>query len=164
MTKKIALLIAFGCLFSTAIAQDKFNFYQPKADAQKEIEQAIAQAQQENKHILLEIGGNWCSWCKLFYDLTTTDENLKTFLSENYVVVPVNYSKENWNTAVLEKLDFPQRFGMPVFVVLDKNGQRLHTQNSGYLEEGKGHSPKKVMEFLQHWSPNALNPAHYQKK
>jgi hypothetical protein len=34
------------------------------------------------------------------------------------------------------------------FTIIDL-GRRLHTQNSGYLEEGKGHSKAKGMEFFK---------------
>ncbi|HSI90563.1 MAG TPA: hypothetical protein VK927_05565, partial [Adhaeribacter sp.] len=66
--------------------------------------------------------------------------------------------------ALLKELDYPQRFGFPVFVVLNEKGQRLHTQNSAYLEEDKGYSRKKVLEFLQQWSKPALDPANYPEK
>src|SRR5690606_4113746 len=118
-------------------------------------------AKQENKHVFIQIGGNWCGWCKMFHELTTTDEELKNYIAENYEVVHVNYSKENENKKVLAELGYPQRFGFPVFVILDGNGVRIHIQNSGYLEEGQGHSKKKVMEFLQQWSPAALKAENY---
>ena len=149
--------------FQIAQAQEKFNAYNPEADAKKDIENAVVQAKANDKHILIQIGGNWCGWCKLFHDLTTTDEELKAYIAENFEVVHLNYSKENQNLDVLEALEFPQRFGFPVFVVLDGKGKRIHTQSSGYLEEGKGHSKKLVMEFLQSWSPGALNPENYKK-
>jgi len=95
--------------------------------------------------------------------LTNSDEGLKNYIAENYEVVLVNYSKENENLDVLEKLRFPQRFGFPVFVVIDENGTIIHTLNSAYLEEGKGHSQKKVLEFLRHWSPPALKAENYKK-
>jgi hypothetical protein len=63
----------------------------------------------------------------------------------------------------LKQLEYPQRFGFPVFVILNEDGKRLHTQNSGYLEEGKGHDRMKVLTFLQQWSPEALNPELYNK-
>jgi len=63
--------------------------------------------------------------------------------------------------AELKKLEYPQRFGFPVFVILDSNGKRIHTQNSAYLEEDKGYSRKKVLDFLNQWSPDALNPNLY---
>src|SRR5690606_30944652 len=162
--KNIVFSFLMVFIFQNLNAQEKFNLYHPEADAKKDIENATAKAQQENKHVFIQIGGNWCGWCKLFNDLTTTDEELKNYIAENYEVVHLNYSKENENLDVLATLEFPQRFGFPVFVILDGNGKRIHTQSSGYLEEGKGHSKKKVMEFLQQWSPTALNPQNYKKK
>jgi hypothetical protein len=85
-------------------------------------------------------------------------------MEDNYEVLHVNYSPENKNEETLAKLGNPQRFGFPVFVILNGNGQRLHTQNSAYLEEGKGHSSKKVFGFLQDWSPAAVSPSTYSKK
>ncbi|MCO5285621.1 MAG: thioredoxin family protein [Chitinophagaceae bacterium] len=150
-------------LLATTIlsAQEKPTVYNPAADAKKEIATAVAKAKAENKNVFLQIGGNWCIWCLYFNNLTTQDAELKSYMEQNYNVVHVNYSEENKNLDVLASLDYPQRFGFPVFVILDQNGKRIHTQNSEYLEEGKGHSKKKVMQFLQQWSPSALDPSKY---
>lgn len=155
----VTLLFSISLFTLAQIAQ--FNLYNPQADAKTDLVNAVAQAKKENKNVFIQIGGNWCGWCKLFHDLVSSDEELKTMLADNFVSVHVNYSKENENKAVLAELDFPQRFGFPVFVILDQNGKRIHTQNSGYLEEGKGHSKKLVMEFLQNWTVEALNPKNY---
>ena len=160
-------VLLFLCLFAVpVVAQEKaadVRIYDPNADAFGELHEATAKARQEHKHVLLCIGGNWCVWCRRFNTLITTDADLKGYIDSNYVVVHVNYSPENKNLLVLASLGYPQRFGFPVFVVLDGMGHRLHTQNSGYLEEGEGHSKKKVMEFLRQWSPAALDPATYNK-
>jgi hypothetical protein len=85
-------------------------------------------------------------------------------MAKSYVPIMVNYSKENRNLAELKKLEYPQRFGFPVFVILDNNGKRIHTQSSAYLEEGEGYSKKKVLDFLKQWTPDALNPNLYSDK
>lgn len=161
--KNLILVLLLGIGLQSLNAQEKFNLYNPNADAKADIAAATTKAKKENKHVFIQIGGNWCGWCKLFNDLTTTDEELKTYIAQNYEVVHLNYSKENQNLDVLEQLEFPQRFGFPVFVILDGNGKRIHTQSSGYLEEGKGHSKKLVMEFLQSWTPKALDATSYKK-
>jgi len=153
-------------LFNTAgvFAQDDAlpkNIYHPEADAAKDIKIAVAKAAKEHKHVLLQIGGNWCIWCRRFHQMVSSNDSLNRALMDNYVVVHVNYSPENKNQKVLASLGYPQRFGFPVFVVLDGKGNRIHTQNSGYLEEGKGHSADKVYEFLNQWSPKALDPSTY---
>jgi len=110
------------------------------------------------------IGGNWCSWCLKFNKQVLQDKQLDSAVSANYVFYHLNYSKENKNLDILKTYGFPQRFGFPVFVILDANGNRIHTQNSAYLEEGKGYSKSKIMEFLDNWSPNAHKADNYKEK
>ena len=165
----ILKLIAFS-LFLTftptlVFGQDKKPaIYNPAADANAELAAAVKTAKAANKHVLVQVGGNWCSWCIKFHNFTTTDAQLDSALKANFVVLKLNHSKEVPNLEVLEKLEYPQRFGFPVFVVLDGNGKRLHTQNSAYLEEDKGYSKKKIMEFLGHWSKPALEASRYKKR
>ncbi len=150
-------------VFAFGQTEGKAHIYDPAANAEKDIKQAIAKATKEHKHVFLQVGGNWCIWCRRFHSLVSGDTTLSRLLNDNYVVVHVNYSPENKNEKVLAELGYPQRFGYPVFVILDGKGNRIHTQNSGYLEEGQGHSKKKVEEFLRDWSPAALAPKTYTK-
>ncbi|QES88216.1 thioredoxin family protein [Rhizosphaericola mali] len=165
---KFLLVILFQTVGLAAIAQtQKVLVYHPEADAKADIQKAEELAKKENKNILIQIGGNWCSWCLAFNNLTNTDTAIHNYLNKNYEIVHLNYSKENKNLPILAELGYPQRFGFPVFVVLDKNGHRLNTENSSYLETGDGkvgHDPKKVFAFLKDWSPEAINPATYTEK
>ncbi len=88
-------------------------------------------------------------------------ENMKldSLIKANYEVVKVNYSKENDNHELLATLGYPQRFGFPVFVILDGTGKVLHTQDSGYLEEDKGYSQEKVERLLINWSALTMKEA-----
>ena len=150
------LLVTVGC----ASAQ-KPMLYHPDADAAKDIEQAIARAKAEHKYVLIQGGGNWCGWCLEFARLAKEDPQLDSVINSAFVWYHLNFSKENQNKAVFAKYGYAQRFGFPVFIILDESGQRLHTQNSEYLEEGKSYSKRKVQAFLEMWSPRALNPAMY---
>jgi thiol:disulfide interchange protein len=143
---------------------DEPKLYNPAANAKADIDAAVKKASTQHKNVLLQIGGNWCVWCLRFNDLVTKDSTLNKYMQDNFVVLHVNWSPENKNEAVLADLGYPQRFGFPVFVVLDGKGNRLHTQNSSYLEEGKGHSRNKVMEFFEGWSPKAIDPKSYAPK
>lgn len=160
--KKLALLLfAFVTISISSFAQDAkeaVKIYNPAANAQADLDAAVAKAKKEGKHVFVQVGGNWCSWCIAFHNLVDNTPELKKLLNDNYETVLINYSKENKNEAVLAKLQYPGRFGFPVFLILDGNGKLLHTQNSAYLEEGKGHSVKKVTEFLKNWNVAALKP------
>ncbi len=157
------LILSVGFMIPAASAQtlDLQHIYHPDANAKADITAAVKQAAKEKKHVLLQIGGNWCIWCKRFYKFVEEDSTLKAAMENNYVVYHLNYSKENKNLPILKELGYPQRFGFPVFVVLDANGNRLHTQNSGLLESADSYDPKKVAEFFKQWSPAALLPSNY---
>ncbi len=144
--------------------QAQKKIYNPEADAKKEIAAAVSKAKAANKNVFLQLGGNWCIWCLRFDSLVNANDTLKNFMNQNYEVVHVNYSSENKNEQLLAELGYPQRFGFPVFVVLDANGNRLHTQNSEYLEKGKGHDTKVVLNFLKNWAPSALDPEKYKPR
>ncbi|PST84980.1 thioredoxin family protein [Pedobacter yulinensis] len=156
MKKLICILLLF--VSTGAFSQDKPNIYNPKADARAELKAAVAKAAQTNKHVFVQVGGNWCVWCIAFHNLVEATPELKNFLNQNFEKVLINYSPENKNEALLASLGHPGRFGFPVFLVIDGKGKVLHIQNSAYLEEGKGHSVKKVMEFLKGWTVEAVNP------
>lgn len=163
--KKFFLSVLILAISAYCFSQDmtKFNLYKPGDDAVKEIETAAKQAKQEGKFVFIQVGGNWCIWCARFNEFVTKDASLDSMVQKNFVVYHLNYSKENYNARLLAKYGFPQRFGFPVFLVLDSKGNLLHTQNSAYLEEGKGYSKEKVMEFFQNWSPSAFDPANYKE-
>ena len=157
---KKLLILFFACLVSvSANAQkEKVNLYNPAANAKADIAKAIAKAKKEGKHVMIQAGGNWCGWCILFDKKVKADPALKKMLDDNYVSYHLNWSQENKNEAIFASLDHPDRFGFPVFIVLDGNGKRLHTQNSVYLEEGKGHNKEKIMGFFRDWSYKAVHP------
>jgi thioredoxin-related protein len=142
---------------------DTAKLYSPGADARTNIASAVKKAAAQHKNVFLQIGGNWCIWCIRFNNLISTDPDLNKYLRDNFIVVHVNYSKENTNDELMAKLGYPQRFGFPVFIVLDDKGNRLNTQNSEYLEEDKGYSKTKISDFLKGWSPEALDPKSYEK-
>jgi thioredoxin-related protein len=146
----------------TAFSQDmkKFNLYKPEEKAETEIANAISEAKKSGKHVFIQIGGNWCIWCARFHEYVTKDAQLDSLMNANYVVYHMNCSKENQNLKLLTKYKFPQRFGFPVFLVLDGDGNLLHTQNSWYLEDGdKSYNRGKVKAFFNDWGPKAFDPS-----
>ena len=135
--------------------------YDPSANAENDIAAAVKKAGAEHKHVLLQAGGNWCSWCIEFHRFIHADKQLDSILNKCFVVYDLNYSRENQNKMVFAKYGFPQRFGFPVFIILDGKGNRIQTQNSEYLEQGRSYNKQKVLEFLLQWTPQALEPSLY---
>jgi thioredoxin-related protein len=155
-------LIIFA--YSTAMAQET-KLYNPNADATKDIAAAVKKAAEEKKFVLIQAGGNWCSWCVEFARFAKETPQIDSVLKAGFVWYHLNWSKENENKKIFAKYGFPQRFGFPTFIILNEKGERIHTQNSEYLEDGKkSYNLAKVKAFLEMWSPRALNPIMYGAK
>ncbi|MEO6720016.1 MAG: thioredoxin family protein [Ferruginibacter sp.] len=161
--KKIIFTLLITSVYCVAFAQDN-KLYHPDADAAKDIEAAVKKAAAENKFVLIQAGGNWCSWCIEFARFCKADRKIDSVINASFVWYHLNYSKENENKEQFAKFGYPQRFGFPAFIILNAKGERIHTQNSEYLENGKkSYDRDKVQAFLEAWTPLALDPTNYQK-
>ncbi len=128
--------------------------YNDKENAEEKIAELVKKAQVENKNIILQAGGNWCIWCLRFNQYVQDTPELKKIVDDNYLYYHLNYSKENKNEKVFAKYGNPgDKFGYPVFIVLDKDGKMIHVQDSAVLEDGKGYGLEKVKEFFSKWVP-----------
>jgi len=158
--KKFRFLIISAFMFFSAatMAQETKKLYDPSLDGMKQIKDAVAEAGKQNKHVLIQYGGNWCPWCIRFHEFCKSDTAIMKIISENYVPVKLNYDPSNKNLSSNEYLGNPIRFGFPVFIIIDGKGKVLHIQDSGLLEEGKGYSKEKVVGFFNNWTAKALIP------
>jgi thioredoxin-related protein len=153
----VILIVFFstGFLFSQSEKDNdktvvKIAKFDPARDAAKDIENAIKEATKTHRRIILDVGGEWCIWCHRLDTLFIKNPDLYKYMNEHFVYVKVNMSPENRNKELLSK--YPPIPGYPHWFVLDSNGKLIKSESSGEFEEGKGHSPKKVMAFLKKWT------------
>jgi thioredoxin-related protein len=136
----------------TASHQGKFD---PLRDAQKDIQDAVREAQKTHQRILLDVGGEWCIWCRRLDTLYMKNSDLDRYLHKYFLVVKINVSKENQNEQVLAH--YPKVAGYPHIFILDELGNLLQSQDTGELEYPKespvkGHDKAKVLAFLKKWA------------
>jgi thioredoxin-related protein len=159
MNKVLICLIFLNLTFFKAFGQDTLiKPYNPEADAKLMINKAVEEAKASQKHVLIMVGGNWCKWCIRLTKFMDENAKIDSVLKADFIYIHVNYSKENKNPEVMKQLEYPQRFGFPVLVILDGNGKRLHTQNSLYLEKDESYNDEVIVNFLLDWNYNALHP------
>jgi thiol-disulfide isomerase/thioredoxin len=154
MGSVLVLVLGFGLNAVGAEGSAKATrpaIYDEKADAAQQINEALAVAKKENKLVLLQFGANWCGWCHKLHQVCEKDAEIAAKLKEAYVVVLVDVNKGH-NEASNQKYGNPTRLGLPVIVILDPAGKVLVTQDTGKLEAGDRHDPKKVLGFLAEWA------------
>ena len=164
MKKIFTVIVLAIALFSMAAnAQEETTapkkVYNEEINPLEQIDQALAQAQAEDKFVICQVGGNWCPWCLRFAEFITNDSTINAVIEQNFVYIHVNFHPRKateWSAAMMKRLNNPGRFGFPVFVVLDEQGNVLHIQDSSFLEEGKSYNQEKVLRFFKNWTPKAV--------
>ncbi len=128
--------------------------YDVQRDPQEDLENAVKAANRSGKRIILDVGGDWCIWCHKLDSVFAQNPNLNAYLKNHFILVKINYSKENKNEAFLS--EFPKVTGYPHLFILNSDGMLLHSQNTAELEKGRRHDPQKVEAFLHAWSGEPL--------
>ncbi len=167
----IVLIVAvFTVHFSlfTATAQTPSQPYNDNQDIRADLKLATALAKKENKHVLIQFGGNWCPWCIRFHAMAYGAQPIDSLIKADYVYMMANVSqdKKKRDYKLFEEYGYPNRFGYPVFVILNGEGKPLHIQDSGILEhcQVKGYDTAKVVTFLKMWTVKAVSPETYKVK
>jgi len=127
--------------------------YQEDGKGMERVGQALVTARRENKRVLLKIGGNWCGWCYRLHDLFHTDKAIQKILSEEYELVAIDSRADK---PVIEKWQIKPN-AYPYLTVLDSMAKKVIEQETGSLEIGDKHDPKKVKAFLEKWKPVPLD-------
>jgi thioredoxin-related protein len=156
----VPLLFALVSLPHIAKGGDTTNglsrIYDETGDGFKQVADAVASANKDGKRVLLDFGYNRCVWCQRLHGLFEGDKQINRLLKANYVVAYIDWSKGGTNSVghnreVDAKYEAKCEQGVPSLVVLDSDGKRLTTKDTGELEAGDHHSPQKVLPFLKEW-------------
>jgi thiol:disulfide interchange protein len=125
------------------------------AQIDKAIDAALARAKRDDKRVILDMGGNWCVWCRSLAAVMELPE-AKPFMSRNFEVVNVNVSSAKGmtdrNNQVLKRFGIPKVDGFPWLVVLDADGKVLHS--SYEVTDDKHETPQAMINWLAGWAPD----------
>ena len=149
----LILLSVNSWLLPASAGQSKYvpiAKYDPKRDAAGDIQDAIKEAQIRHQRILLEVGGDWCSWCHTLDDFFATHPELLQLRDKNFVTVKINFSEENENKEVLARYGPVESF--PHLFVLDADGKLLLSKDTAALENGRSYDLGRLLAFLQEWA------------
>jgi len=126
------------------------NVYDPSRNPANDLAQALPVAQAENKRIMLELGGDWCIWCKYMDEFYASHPDILQYRADHYVLIKVNVSEDNMNEGFLSQ--YPDVDGYPHIFILENTGKFLHSQDTADLEDGdKSYVPEVFTAFLEKW-------------
>jgi thioredoxin-related protein len=145
--KKIAVMLLTCCALVSAIGAEQQWL--------TSLPQAVAQAQKQNKMILLNFtGSDWCSWCIKFKKEALDTPEFNAYAATNLVLVEVDFPNKTPQSAALKAAnktlgEHYKATGYPTFVVLGKDGKEIGRQ-VGYEKGGAKAFISRLNAFQAH--------------
>ncbi len=149
-----ALLLCFTAspFAKTTVASlpEYSKVYDDTRDPFKDAVAAITLAKETNRNVLIEIGGNWCTWCHRMDDFLEKNPTVYDALHRNYVVLKINVSDSNENEAFMKSL--PPVLGYPHMYVSNSSGKMLLSKDTAELQEDGNYSVQNWLAFIDKWN------------
>jgi len=146
----------FACSLALPLAAAAAKLYPDPSRADADIAAAVEQARHENKRVLVDFGGDWCTDCKVL-DVNLKRPENESLVAQRFVVVHVNVGERGIDTNfdAAQRYGIPLEKGVPALAVLDSNGRVVYAQKAGEFENMRAMDPASVHEFLVRWQGGA---------
>ncbi len=129
---------------------DYSKIYDPERDPFEDGNNALQNAKETQRRVLIEVGGDWCTWCHILEDFISATPAVYTQIHDNFVVLKVNVSDANENESFLNSL--PKITGYPHLFITEDDGSIIYSGNIVQLLENGKYSREHFNHFLDEWS------------
>jgi len=127
--------------------------YDEQSDPFKDAGAAIKLAKETNRNVLIEIGGNWCGWCKKMDEFLVKNPDVYKKLHDEFVLLKISVSDTNENEAFMKSL--PPVLGYPHMYVSTNTGKMILSKDTAELLEDEQYSKEQWLAFLNKWQASA---------
>lgn len=151
----IVTVITLSSMSSFVMAKESLTLpsyskvYDDKADPFKDAAAAIKLAQDTKRNVLLEIGGNWCTWCHKMDAFLEKNPDIYQKLHAEYVLLKINVSDSNENEAFMKAL--PPTQGYPHMYISTDSGKMILSKDTAELLSDNDYSREAWLAFLEQW-------------
>ena len=162
-------ILSICCFFAgmtsvDASVPEKYNseipeyskIYDPARNPFNDGRDAIKLARNTNRLVLIEVGGDWCTWCHVLNKFIMDNSDVYDTLHTNYVVLKVNVSDENDNREFMSGL--PKTNGYPHLFITRNDGTVIYSADATRLMVNGKYVRERVMTFLEYWPGKAAPP------
>jgi thioredoxin 1 len=128
----------------------KTDLYPAAAEAKKEIDQALQRAVAEKKRVLLVFGANWCYDCHVL-DRALHEGAAGRIMRQSFLLVHVDIGEGDKNLDLVKQYKTTLDKGVPVVVVLNRDGRLLYGSDDGEFEAARKMMKQDLIAFLIRW-------------
>jgi len=125
------------------------SIYDDTRDPFEDATAALTLAKGSNRNVLIEIGGNWCSWCHKMDEFLEKNPEIYKALHKKYVLLKINVSDSNENSEFMSSL--PPVLGYPHMFVSTASGKMLLSKDTAELLQDNDYSAEHWLSFLNKW-------------
>ena len=126
--------------------------YDTAANADAQVDAAIARARKDGKEVLIDLGGNWCADCRIMAGLMELPE-MQSFLKTHYEMVSVDVGRFNKNLQIPARYGITTRLeGVPAFLVATPDGKLLNPGRVSAIQDARHMTPQALADWLAQWA------------
>ena len=129
--------------------------YDDQRDPFKDAVAAIKLAKKTNRNVIIEIGGNWCTWCHKMDNFLEKNPDIYQQLHSKYVLLKINVSDTNENEEFMKSL--PPVLGYPHMYVSTSSGKMLLSKDTAELLDDNHYSKEHWLAFINKWQVEETN-------
>lgn len=121
--------------------------YDTRRDAEADLAATIAKAKKSGKRVLIDLGGNWCTDCRILAGVMELPE-LKPFIEKHYEVVSIDVGRFNKNMQIPARYGVPKLEGAPTILIVDTDGKLINATNAADLADARSMNPQGIANWL----------------
>ena len=125
--------------------------YDEHADADAALAATVERAKADGKRVLIDLGGNWCTDCRILAAVMALPE-LKAFVAKHYDVVVVDVGRMNKNLQIPARYGVTKLVGVPTVLIVEPNGKLVDETNSADLADARSMNPQGIADWLARWA------------
>jgi len=141
--KTLLFLACFGAatLYAATLPYDE------DGDAKADVKRTLAEAQKQNRPVLVIFGANWCEDCRALDKALHEGRNAE-LVNREFKVVKVDVGRVDKNLDVAKAYGDPIKKGIPGAVVLSPQGKVLYITKLGELADARHMSETGIYDFF----------------
>ncbi len=125
--------------------------YDDTADAEAALAATIARAKADGKRVLIDLGGNWCTDCRILAAVMELPE-LKAFVAKHYDVVEIDVGRMTRNLQIPARYGITKLVGVPTVLIVEPSGKLINVTNSADLADARSMNPQGIANWLARWA------------
>ena len=126
--------------------------YDPKRDARRDVDAALARAKASGKPVLIDFGANWCVDCRVLAGVLELPE-MRSWVASKFELVQVDIGRFDRNLDIARRFGVTELGAVPALFVIDPRSGKLRNKAEVLgLGDSRLLQPQEMADWLARWA------------